>query len=143
MTPQTSAQRGWLSTVRALLRRTETRFLIVGAWNTLFGYLAFLAVYALADGHLSHAMVLTIAYAISVVQSFVMQRMFVFGTEGHPGRQLFRFVLVNTVIFVSNLIFLPLATRATGLPVPLVQAVFVFGSTVISYLAHKLYSFAR
>ena len=132
----------FLVRMRRALNRTETRFMLAGAWNTAFGYLAFLAFYALLKDTAGAATILSAAYAVSVVQAFAVQRYLVFAATGPLFRQFLRFLAANTAIFVANLVFLPLAVRASDLSPPLLQAGFVLVSTILGYLLHKHYSFA-
>ncbi len=126
-----------------ILHRQETRFVIAGAWNTLVGYLVFLLFYHLLKDEAGTSFILCAAYAVSLLQAFLVQRYCVFGAEGPIIRQLGRFAAANTVVFVANLITLPLAISHIPAPPPVLQAGFVLLSTVASYIVHKNYSFAR
>lgn len=128
--------------LRWFLASREARFLLAGAWNTLFGYLAFLAVYYLFRGQLGPSWLLCVAYAVSLVQAFAVQRFLVFRVEGSLPRQFLRFVAANSLVFAANLAFLPWAIAASTLAPPVLQAVFVLVSTVLSYFLHKHFSFA-
>ncbi|QSX73634.1 GtrA family protein [Lysobacter arenosi] len=119
------------------------RFLIVGGWNTFAGYLIFAAVHLLVGASLGPTGTLVLAYCIALPQSFITQRLFVFRKRGQWRDQFGRFALSNSIIFASNLAFLPPAVRMTGTDPLAVQAVFVVVSTVASYFIHKHYSFRR
>lgn len=130
------------ASLRHLFGKLEARFLLAGAWNTLFGYLAFLAVYFVFRERMGPVWLLCIAYAISLVQAFAVQRVLVFRADGPLLRQFLRFVAANSLLFFANLAFLPWAIAASTLPPPVLQAVFVLASTLLSYFLHKHYSFA-
>lgn len=130
----------WL---RHTWRSEKQRFLIVGAWNTLFGYLVFVAVHLLCGQVWHPTATLLVAYCIALPQSFLAQRLLVFRRTGNDWRvQFLRFLGSNSVIFAANLILLPLFTAVTGTSPLFGQALFILGSTVASYLVHKHYSFA-
>ncbi|UGB44994.1 GtrA family protein [Frateuria edaphi] len=119
------------------------RFLAVGAWNTVAGYGIFVLVHLLIARRVGDLLVIVIAYMIALPLAFYMQRRFVFN---HGTRWLVsfrRFVLANSLIFFSNLVFLPLFVRFTGIGPLVSQAIFVSFSTIVSYVAHKHYSFSR
>lgn len=126
----------------ALLQDQRVRFLIVGGWNTVAGYLIFVGVHILLGVYLGNAGVVVAAYTIALPLSFLMQKLFVFTGAGGWMRQFGRFVLANSAVFVANLLFLPLFVGATGVGALPSQALFVFVSTIVSYLAHKHFSFA-
>jgi putative flippase GtrA len=115
---------------------------MVGGWNTVIGYLIFVAVHVLLGAHLRDAWIVVVAYTIALPLSFLMQKLFVFIGSGSWARQFGRFVLANSAVFVANLLFLPLFVSATGIGAIPSQALFVFISTIVSYLTHKHFSFA-
>jgi putative flippase GtrA len=129
----------YLTTV---IRDQRIRFLIVGAWNTLAGYLIFVGVHILIGSKLGNMAVVAVAYALALPLSFLLQKLFVFSGDGAWLKQFGRFVVANSAVFIANLLFLPLFVKITGLDVLLSQALFVLASTVISYFAHKHFSFA-
>ncbi|MGY0618353.1 GtrA family protein [Lysobacter sp. A378] len=127
----------------ALCRSEKFRFLAVGAWNTLFGYIVFCFVHIFWGGLLGVIGTLITSYAIALPQSFLTQRLLVFRAAGAWPRELSRFSLASSVIFTSNLVFLPVAVHATGSDPAVVQAAFMVLSTFVSYLTHKHFSFSR
>ncbi|UJB20131.1 MULTISPECIES: GtrA family protein [Lysobacter] len=121
----------------------KRRFLIVGAWNTVFGYLAFAATHLLSGEAWHPTATVVVAYCIALPQSFLTQRLLVFQrTQDDWRKQFLRFLGSNSAIFAANLILLPLFVAATRTSPLFGQALFVAGSTVASYLVHKHYSFA-
>lgn len=135
-----------LSLIQALCKRLtgdeRLRFMAVGAWNTLIGYLLFVAVHFLAGERIGPNWTLVLSYCLALPHSFVTQRLLVFGNSGPWRRQLPKFAAANSVIFVSNLVLLSLASTYLTTNVALVQGVLVALLTVASYLAHKYFSFA-
>ncbi len=125
-----------------LLSDERTRFILVGVWNTVVGYLAFVLVHLFASHRLNAIATLFVAYAISLPHAFLTQRLVVFHAIGHWWPQFLRFVSANSIIFLANLAFLPAAVATTGANPLLVQAGFVVLSTLASYVAHKYFSFA-
>ncbi|WP_222937216.1 GtrA family protein [Pseudoxanthomonas mexicana] len=125
----------------SLLLSERIRFLAVGGWNTLFGYLVFLACHAWAGNEIGPLLTLVLSYLIAVPHSFVTQRWLVFKARGAIGRQFLRFLIANSSIFVANMILLPLTVHLAGADPRIVQAVLIALLTVASYLAHKYFSF--
>ncbi|MBL8256966.1 MAG: GtrA family protein [Pseudoxanthomonas mexicana] len=136
---------GLVSTIKtrgtSLLMSERLRFLVVGGWNTLVGYLVFLACHAWAGNEIGPLMTLILSYLIAVPHSFATQRWLVFKAQGAIGRQLLRFLLANSSIFVANMVLLPLAVYVVEADPRIVQGVLVVLLTIASYLAHKYFSF--
>ncbi len=126
----------------ALAGDERIRFVAIGAWNTLAGYLIFVVIHLLAGDGLGPALTLLVSYCFALPQSFVTQRLLVFRTRGPWTRQFCRFTAANSIIFFANLMLLPLAVSATKVDAAIVQAALVAFFTVASYLAHKHFSFA-
>jgi len=121
----------------------KIRFLLVGIWNTLIGYAVFVAVHAAASDWLSPIVTLITSYVIALPHSFITQRLFVFRSFGRWPSQFTRFLISNSLVFFSNIIFLPVAIAATAASPVVVQAVFVALSTMATYVLHKHFSFTR
>lgn len=127
----------------ALLANEKLRFLVVGGWNTLVGYLVFVFFHLTIEARWGVAITLVASYCVALPHSFLTQRLAVFRSR-HPWLPEFgRFVLSNSVIFLTNLLLLPIASALTGANSAVLQGVFLVLSTVASYLAHRHFTFSR
>lgn len=124
-------------------RRQQLRFLLAGAWNTGFGYLAFLLAYRLVGGAFGSVPALLLGYTLALPQSYTVQRFLVFQSRGAWLAQFSRFAFASLSIFVVNVAVLPAAITLFDTDPRLVQAIFILSSTVVSYLAHKYFSFKQ
>lgn len=124
------------------LRGDHVRFLLVGAYNTGFGYAVFAGLHLLFDD-LHYLVVLLIAHVISVLNAFVGYRLVVFKVQGNWLRDLARFWLVYVVSLTFNLIALPLLVETAGLPVLVAQGLIVGVVAVTSWFGHSRFSFRR
>ena len=111
----------------------KARFLIVGGWNTVAGYLIFAVVHGMAGDVVAPLWTLSASYAISLPLAFLLQRRLVFQAGGAIGRQFARFAMSNSTIFAINLLTVPVAIALTGANALLVQGVFVLLAAVIGY----------
>lgn len=118
------------------------RFLAVGGWNTLFGYLCFLGVYALLRSHLHYLVIGLISHAISVVNAFACHRLLSFRSQGPLLVEFVRFNLSQLFVIACGLLALWIFVTLAGVTPLLGQAVVVAASVVISYLAHRRFTFA-
>ena len=123
-----------------MVLRRLSKFVVVGAWNTLVGYLIFVGVALLAGDRLHHQVILAISFAISVVNAYVMQRYFVFQSRAPVWREFPRFVTVNLSALAINAILLEILVRMS-VELLLAQLIATFATTLLSFVAHQAWSF--
>lgn len=129
--------------VLRVLEKQEARFILIGAANTTIGYLLFIFVVMAVETRVGATLCLVISYCIALPISFSMQRVFVFRASGRVLPQFVRFCIANSSIFFANLVFLPVAIALTEGDSIIVQGVFVVASAVVSFFAHKHFSFGH
>ena len=142
--------RGLVNRGRILLRDQRVRFVLVGGINTVVGLLVFIAidvtlgrfVDSAASATLGSIATLTVAQAISVVIAFVLQRRLVFRVRGHLWLDFMRFQSVYIFTFTINLVLLPTVV-SMGVPRIAAQAAIIAVMTVVSYIAHRNFTFRR
>lgn len=128
-----------------LLRDQRVRFLAVGTFNTLFGYLVFgllelLVFDGMRTGYLGSVVG---SYAVSIVLAFFLYRRFVFVVRGRLLRDFCAFVAVNLFAIGTNLGILAVLVELVGLPPLVAQAAALLATTFISYVGHRQVSFRR
>jgi putative flippase GtrA len=122
----------------------RARFVFVGAWNTVIGYAVFVLVLELFGDRLHPVGALLIAYCVALPNAFATQRWLVFRSgRGGCARQFVRFASANSSIILINLIFLPLVIELTHANPLFIQAIFIIILTLMSYIIHKYFSFAK
>lgn len=131
---------GWLLRV---VRDQRVAFLIVGAINTLVGYLCFAAFLVTVGQRWGYLVALVCAYVVAVLFAFVLYRFVVFRVRGHVMSDLWRFATVYISSLAVNLVLLPVLVELAHLPVLLAQALIVLVTSVMSWMGHKHYSFRR
>jgi|SRR3989339_166286 len=118
-------------------------YLVVGAWNTLFGYGVFLALYCFFASRVHYLLLLILSNIISITNAYVGYKIFVFKTKGNYLQEYARFYLVYGFIMLINFILLPLGVELLCLPPPVVQGGFTFFNVFLSFWGHKHFSFGR
>ncbi len=126
-----------------LLKSEKLRFLVVGAGNTVIGYACFLLTFALMDPWVGPVAILVAAYLVALPIAFFNQRVFVFRSHAPWLREFGRFLLANSMIFAINVVALPICIRLSEGDPRVVQGGVVMVSTIVSYFAHKYFSFSR
>jgi putative flippase GtrA len=119
------------------------RFLIVGAFNTAFGFVLFALMLHLAGDRVHYLVVLVVAMIIAVLVAFAAYRIFVFKVRGDVLRDLGRFSLVYVGALAFNVIALPLLVEVVGLAILTAQAILVVSTVITSFLLHRSFSFRR
>jgi putative flippase GtrA len=122
--------------------REQVLYLVVGGWNTLFGYLVWATLQFLLGAHLHYLVVLLLGWPIAVLNAYACYRYLVFRSRGSVLRELPRFSLVYVVTLVANLAVLPVALRVLPFSIYVVQGLFTVIVVICSYLAHKYFSFS-
>jgi putative flippase GtrA len=130
---------GWFLRV---VRDRRVAFLIVGAINTVVGYLFFAGFLAIL-GQQHYLVALACAYVVAVLFAFVLYRYVVFRVRGHVLADLWRFVTVYLSALVVNFVLLPVLVEIAHLRVLVAQALIVFVTSLMSWVGHKNFSFRR
>lgn len=135
---------GILRRARAVWRGSEkTRFLVVGAWNTAFGYLAFIALYFLLYRVLHYLFIMVIAHFISVCNAFLGHKYVVFRSGGKPVGEFFRFNLSYGGTIIFGLIAMPIMVELLQLHPIAAQGILTIITVILSYVLHKSISFRQ
>jgi putative flippase GtrA len=126
------------------------RYLVVGVWNTVFGYGTFALFTALLAPHMpaSYMAASLLSSLINITVSFLGYKWFVFKTQGNYLREWARCLLVYSGSIALGLALLPptvwLVEAATGArrAAPYIAgAVLMAGQVALSFLGHKNFSF--
>ena len=151
MSERLNALTGSNSVVQRLPIGQVFRYLLVGAWNTFFGYGLFaLFTYLLTDRlPFAYMAASVLSNVIAVTVAFLGYKWFVFKTEGNYFREYARCYLVYGTAFLANLAMLPvlvcLLNWSLG-PRPSVPyiagAALTAGTVLVSFLGHRHFSFA-
>lgn len=131
------------TTDRASTREQGLRYLVVGAFNTAFGFGSFAAMQLAAGDHVGYMAILVVAWIVNVFEAYLAYRYLVFRVHGAFWRDLARFSLVYVGAFAFNLAALPVMVDVAGLPVIPAQGVVMVVTVVASFLAHRNFSFRR
>ncbi len=126
------------------------RYLVVGAWNTLFGYGCYAALTALLDPVIPHGYIVAslVAAPINISVSFLGYKWFVFKTKGNYLREWLRVILVYSSSILIGTACLPVLVFVIrhysrwDRGAPYIAGALLMGGTVVySFLAHKKFSF--
>ena len=128
------------------------RYLVVGAWNTLFGYglyalLTYLLTPLIPYAYMAAALLGTV---VCITVSFLGYKIFVFRTRGNFLREYLRCYVVYGTSTIVNLALLPVLVTVLNLYVEpqvyspyIAGAILTAGTVVVSFIGHQRYTFAH
>ena len=122
-------------------RREQLLYLVVGGWNTVFGYGVWALLQTLLGDRLHYLVIVLIAWPIAVLNAYLGYRYLVFRSRGSILRELPRFSLVYFVTLIVNLALLPIALNVLPFNIYGVQALLTVIVIICSYVSHKYFSF--
>ena len=117
------------------------RFLVIGGWNTLFGYGIFAALYLCFDEHANYLLIAVISHILAVTQSFISQRFLVFCAKGVLLTEYIRFHIANIGILCIGLIALSLGIEILRLSPLVAQALVIACTVLVSFFLHRFFTF--
>jgi putative flippase GtrA len=129
--------------------QVKIRFLVVGAWNTAFGYIVFVLL-DLLFSHLfqkryyAYMTAMVLAQIISVINAYIFHKFVTFKSTTKNTAMIVEFLRFSTtyiVTFCFNLIFLPILVELGHLTPSIAGAVLLLVTTGMSYLGHSRFSF--
>lgn len=126
------------------------RYLLVGGWNTLFGYGSFAVLNVLLTDKVPYAYMFANVFSnvIAITVAFLGYKWFVFKTRGNYVREYLRAFTVYGFAAILGLALLPMLVVCVGLVVHdrklvpyIAQALAIPIVVLSSFVGHKRYSF--
>jgi len=122
-------------------RREQILYLVVGGWNTLFGYGVWALMEYLLHDYFHYLVILILSWPFSVLNAYVCYRVFVFRSAGSVWRELPRFSLVYLATLCAGLLALPVLLRTLPFNIYVIQAGYTAVVVVLTYISHKFFTF--
>ena len=122
--------------------KTEKRFVLVGIWNTFFGYGLFFLLDTFFNNYLSkerivYMLAISLAQFFAIINAFIFHKFITFKTQTKGMdlvKEFIKFFSSYLFIFILNLVLLPLFVEIFGL-VPKLAALFLIPiSMVVSFI---------
>jgi putative flippase GtrA len=129
-------------------RKTIIRFLVVGIWNTIFGYTiyyaSFKAISFLFEATpYAYVWAMGVAQIIGTINAYFSHRGITFSNRvrGHQLVEFLRFSSIYILTFCLALVLMPFFVEIVGLNAELTGIFVIFIATVVSYFGHSRFSF--
>jgi putative flippase GtrA len=123
------------------LKVEEIRYLLVGAWNTAFGYFASILIYYYFINTLPLWVILTISNIIAITVAFMTYKLFVFKKRGNWLLEYIKCYLVYGMSAIITSVITIILVNISGVRFWLSQGVSIGIVAIFSYLAHKKFTF--
>lgn len=123
--------------------KDKIMYLIVGGWNTLFGYLSFVLLYFLFSEVVHYLVILVVSTVLNITNAYIGYKFFVFKTKGNYIREYLRFYVIYGASIVLNFVLLPVCVELLTMSPLIAQAALMVLGIILSYLGHKHFSFKR
>lgn len=121
----------------------KLHYLLVGGWNTFFGYSVFVTLYYVtAPLHVHYEVVLVLSQIINVTSAYLFYKKFVFKTKGNYFQEYFRFWQFYWLSLVANIVSLPVLVELLHLNLILSQGLLTVATGVSSYFWHTNHTFS-
>ena len=116
----------------------KVRFLLIGGWNTFFSLTCFSIVFLILK---NYKISLIIAHFLSVLQSFISFRTFVFFSKGDIIKEYLKINLVYLVYFALNFLLILFFVEILKIYPIIAQFLITCILIVFSYLSNKYFTF--
>lgn len=131
------------SSLVRILNNQKFRFLLVGGFNTVFGYSAFAANFWIFGNTLGYVGCLVTSHLIASTLAYYLFSRIVF-KDGNKGFSSFlKFQSAYIVPLISNAVALPLMVEGLRLNVYFAQAGFAACWVIASFFVHKYFTFRK
>ena len=119
------------------------RFLIVGAWNFVFGYVAFSGLYWGLNKHCADWAITSMATIFGITMSFLTHRFITYKSQGCWWMEYLRFYIVYGGQSILNVLLIWIFVTEAKRNAYIVQLSISTIMTIISYWGHKHFSFRK
>jgi len=127
----------------------KNKFVLVGLWNTFFGYLIFCILDTVLETmfttrYFAYMSAMLLGQVISTINAFICHKYVTFKSELRGKKMIlefFRFCLTYVVTFSLSLVLLPIFIEIVHFHPRISGAVVMLICTIISYAGHSRFSF--
>ncbi len=128
---------------------TKIRFVIVGIWNTLFGYGIFIGIerllaYVFEKRSMAYMTAMLLSNIFAIINAFIFHRHFTFQSQAKGIAVVSEFIRFSTtyvLTFFLSLILLPIFVEIFLVTPEIGGALVILICTVVSYAGHTKFSF--
>jgi len=124
-----------------LINNKKIRYILVGGFNTAFGYIVFYSNYIVLSKYINYILIVLLSHLISAIVAFILYRHFVFKNHNSIISSFLKFNLSLTSQLILNLGITIFLVELAHIRVEMAQFIAVILSAIFGYFAHKNFSF--
>ncbi|RCX19014.1 putative flippase GtrA [Fontibacillus phaseoli] len=117
----------------------SVKFIIVGVLNTLVGFVVYAGFIQFVNRN--YFIALVFSHIVGVAHSYLWNNKWTFGQKNYQAKSAAKFVVVYIFTFLVNLFLLFILVDTMGTNKLIAQGIALFITTLISFFAHKHWSF--
>ena len=133
----------WVQQQHALLR-----FVLVGIWNTIFGYAVYLGVLYALQTQMTwvskpYLWAMTVAQVVGVVNAYFAHRRVTFSEQraSHRKMEFLRFSSVYLATLLAGFMVMPVLVEVLYIRPDIAGIINILLATLLSYIAHRKFTF--
>lgn len=127
----------------------KVKFILVGIWNTIFGYLVFCGLDTLFEHlfsprYVAYMSAMVVGQVISVINAYIFHKYVTFKSEAKGVeivKEFLRFSATYAFTFGLSLLMMPFFVEGFDIKPKIAAAIIILICTVVSYLGHSRFSF--
>ena len=127
--------------LKRFFRSEKFRYLMVGGWNTIFGYATGVYLYTRLEGNLSFPVIGILANILNITMSFLTYKTLVFRTRGCWLQEYLKCYIVYGFTAVLGIAVMWILVRLLEVPIWLAQAMVIGLTVTASYVGHSRLTF--
>ncbi len=117
------------------------RFVIVGAWNTIFAYISLAFFYYLLSDKMHYLVIMAFTSVLNITNAYICHKFFVFKTKGNYIKEYLRYYVIYSVPMAIGFISFPFCIEILKMNFYVTQAILTLITLIISWFGHKNVSF--
>jgi putative flippase GtrA len=134
-----------------LKHETKWRFLLVGIWNTIFGYLAYVGLdylftFVFQKRYVAYMTAAVVSNIIATISAFIFHKHITFKSTVRGKAviiEFFKFYSMYTVTNILGLVLLPFFVEVMKIDPKIAGALLIPVVAIISYFGHSRFSFVN
>jgi len=119
----------------------KVRYLVIGSWNTIFGYCLGVSLFVLMNKHFHIVFIACVANIIAISMSFFTYKKFVFKTNGNWVSEYIRCYVVYGFNAVLGIFLLWFFVDIVRVNIWISQGLSILFTVFISFFLHKNFTF--
>lgn len=127
--------------IKRFFRSKKFRYLLVGGWNTVFGYSTGVGLYKILEHRWPFPLIGVVANVLSISMSFVTYKTLVFRTQGRWLQEYLKSYLVYGFTAVVGIVAMWLLVRHFAIPIWYAQGLVIGLTVAASYVGHSRLTF--